>query len=880
MIQKQILFIGLLISFLLTSCSEHLVTKKSKRQEIHKKFEQRCEQFLHNRQEQLLDVFKTDLSVKEREALEFLYAYETLSDLSNYNSDHYLQQVRYAFRARETFSWGEKVSNQDFLHFVLAPRAGTENMDSARVVIFNELRDRIINMNMKDAALEVNHWCHEKVTYTGTDSRTSAPLATIKNAKGRCGEESVLTVTALRAVGIPARQIYTPRWVHQDDNHAWVEFWADGEWYFMGACEPEADVNKGWFVEPTRRAILTATQTLGHYSASDLIYQDENFTRVNQIENYATAKNLFVQVIDKDKKSIEEAKVGFMVCNYAELYNLATLKTDKKGLCKLKLGLGDVIVWAWKEDNFSFKKVSVSNTDTLTITLSGCDFSERIVDVDLIPPVQKVPFKVSPEGRANNKIRLGNEDSIRLSYEKTFMSKEKAFELGENKRLDTIKVWQKIKKARGNWANIQSFIKEASNENKKWILPLLNKISEKDLRDASAKVLLSHLKNSPSYDGQYSEEDYVEYIVNPRVAMEQLSSFKAYLKPKFNNDFWNGIKQDPIKAEQWILDNININKKENYIWVPTTPKGVYEMKMADLGSAKILFVALCRTAGVVSRIDKVTGLTQYKIDEDWVNVYLGESQPEEIDEFGSIRLVGTESTKQACKYFNHFTIAKFENGSYKTLEFDFKKNLTDFPNKLVLTAGNYLLYTAEREKNGSLLTRMSFFNLSKGEHKEIEVSLRADEKPLESIGKFYLPSNLNLTDGQEQEFHSCSTRKGIAIIWLDPDKEPSKHVLKDFEDLKESFDALNIPFVFILPNDNRAEVFNAIDYELPENSIFVTNDKLLENFEKSTNKRFENQLPVLTMLSANNEIFFLSTGYKIGAGDQLLRALKKYQESN
>ena len=26
------------------------------------------------------------------------------------------------------------------------------------------------------------------------------------------------------------RQVYTPRWAHTDDNHAWVEAWADGRW--------------------------------------------------------------------------------------------------------------------------------------------------------------------------------------------------------------------------------------------------------------------------------------------------------------------------------------------------------------------------------------------------------------------------------------------------------------------------------------------------------------------------------------------------------------------------------------------------------------------------------------------------------------------------
>lgn len=60
------------------------------------------------------------------------------------------------------------------------------------MIFFKELKERVKGMGMKDAILEVNHWCHERVTYQPSDGRTSAPLATIRSAYGRCGEESTL----------------------------------------------------------------------------------------------------------------------------------------------------------------------------------------------------------------------------------------------------------------------------------------------------------------------------------------------------------------------------------------------------------------------------------------------------------------------------------------------------------------------------------------------------------------------------------------------------------------------------------------------------------------------------------------------------------------
>ena len=46
-------------------------------------------------------------------------------------------------------------------------------------MIFGQIKDRVKGLPLADAVLEVNHWCHERVTYRGSDMRTSAPLATL-----------------------------------------------------------------------------------------------------------------------------------------------------------------------------------------------------------------------------------------------------------------------------------------------------------------------------------------------------------------------------------------------------------------------------------------------------------------------------------------------------------------------------------------------------------------------------------------------------------------------------------------------------------------------------------------------------------------------------
>lgn len=42
---------------------------------------------------------------------------------------------------------------------------------------YKEQKESVKNLPIKEAILEVNHWCHEKVTYRPSDGRTSVPLA-------------------------------------------------------------------------------------------------------------------------------------------------------------------------------------------------------------------------------------------------------------------------------------------------------------------------------------------------------------------------------------------------------------------------------------------------------------------------------------------------------------------------------------------------------------------------------------------------------------------------------------------------------------------------------------------------------------------------------
>ena len=436
---KQVLWI-LLAFVLLCACEEkHFMTDPGYRKMVEQDFQKKKE-VLEGNPGNLFAVFDSPMSVEEREALMFLYAYSPLIDLSFSGGDFLLKNVRWAFQAREAMPWGKDIPEDIFRHFVLPVRGGKENLDTARIVFYKELKERVATCeSMEKAALEVNHWCHEHVIYKPTNARTRSPLATMLTAYGRCGEESIFTLAALRAVGIPARQIYTPRWAHCDDNHAWIEVWVDGEWKYLGACEPEPRLNIAWFTLPVQRAMYVESEVFGKYNGQEeIVYVNESGSGVNVTSHYTRTVPTVVQVIDENGQPVENAKVEYKIFNYGEFYPVVTLYSDVKGETSLTLGQGDIFVWASKGKKLGFGELSVERQDTLTVVLDKAVGNLFSGEWDLVPPRQHdITALSTDEERAVNDRRFAREDSLRNVYVATFMSRTQGRDVAMELGVDT-----------------------------------------------------------------------------------------------------------------------------------------------------------------------------------------------------------------------------------------------------------------------------------------------------------------------------------------------------------------------------------------------------------------------------------------------------------
>jgi transglutaminase-like putative cysteine protease len=874
-----ILFFAASLCLLLNSCSaDHLITDEKYRLKVENDFSER-ESLAEGRKDQLFDIFDEKLSERQVEAMKFLFAYMPLSDLADYTGQFFLANADLSLKTLSDRKWGKQIPEQIFLHYVLPLRVNNENLDSFRIVYYNEISDRIKGMTAADAALEINHWCHEKVAYQPADIRTSGPMSTILSARGRCGEESTFTVAALRTAGLPARQVYTPRWAHTDDNHAWVEVWIEGKWYYMGACEPEPVLDRGWFTEPARRAMLVHTKSFGAPSGEDnVIISSRNYSYINNLSKYADTKRLFVRVTDKNDLPVSDAKVEYRLYNYAEFYPLATVPTDTNGISSFETGLGDLMVWAYKGSDFNFAKISVSHTDTLFLTLNRNPLREGYLEFDLAVPPVRTPFAGPSEDliTANAK-RVENENKLRESYISSWMKPSEAVNLAISAGVDSLALKEIIKRSMGNYKSVASFIASAPADERKLAVKLLTLVADKDLRDTPERILNDHLKFVPGFDrGKgYDEEIYFNYVLNPRIANELILPWRGYLQEKFGTADKSSIIANPSVLADLVTERIKINDADNYYDTPITPIGVDQLGVSDTFSRDIYYVAICRSLGIPARLEQGTGKPQYYSGGKWNDAQFGRSTGVQSAR-GFLKL--TSSEKQIVpEYYIHFTLARFEGGRYNTLNFDYNRKITDFRDELALLPGYYMLVTGNRVSDSGILSSITFFELKENEHKSVKVSLRKAEAGNEILGKFDLEKIITLPDKTNKKLKELSS-KGIVLIWIEPESEPAKHVLNDLPLLKDELNKWGGWFVFILPSPGDLQAFNTSSFKgLPANSLFVS-DKEMSLFKEACGSLScsSARLPLIILAGKNGDIIYKSEGYTIGAGGQILKKVKDF----
>jgi len=196
-----------------------------------------------------------------------------------------------------------------------------------------------------DLVRELNLWCRRFMTFKSTSGRDLAPVDIIERTNlGRCEEMQIFFIAAARSLGIPARPASTRFWAHTDNNHAWVEVYVNGEWRYLGAVEPEYELDQAWFSANVSKAIMI-TATAAFPDSSDIVLvRDKYHSTINSTPNYFSneegIRTLKITTTDADGSIIPEADFMVNVFNWGMIRPILRTKTNELGEYEITAGNG------------------------------------------------------------------------------------------------------------------------------------------------------------------------------------------------------------------------------------------------------------------------------------------------------------------------------------------------------------------------------------------------------------------------------------------------------------------------------------------------------------------------------------------------------------
>lgn len=472
----------------------------------------------------------------------------------------------------------------------------------------------------------------------------------------------------------------------------------------------------------------------------------------------------------------------------------------------------------------------------------------------MVPPVAGDPkVTATEEETAANAKRLAYEDSLRNAYTATFPLRESI-----NWRYDDI-AWEFIRKSEGNYKEIMKFLnmhfsfEDEGTDCRPYepthLYNYLGTFSDKDLRDITCDVLAAHW--SECVNGEVC----VKGLMPARISNEMVRPYREELS------CFKGKSTEEIR--RWVMDSITIDDSSNYYNCPISPVGVYKLRRADSHSRDIFFVAACRAAGVPAYLDNATNIIYVWENAGWVAKDF-ESLKDSKD-LKAAKLTLTYHGKEPAKpvYWSHFTLAKLENGDLRTFDFEDDARMAKFPATIELEPGTYCLTTGNRYPDGAVRSRLEFFEVEAGDKVTKEIVVLPLEDKL-NTKHLKLNTHLELFDGIE--LWDYAGKNGMLYINLGDYSEPSKHLVVELKQHQKEMKQWGGMTFMVGPTTIGMPSWGLA------NTDFAYRKGLLEQRICEASKLSKVEYPLVALIDKDGQILYLSTGYKIGVIEQVLKA--------
>ncbi len=771
---------------------------------------------LYPAQKQEVEAFLQGRPEAFRLCLRYLYGHLHPNDMLSQPVTVLAGFVEATLEACDKLDYMKALPEEIFFPWVLYHRVNSECLENCRGELLARLLPLVRGKTMAEAAMAVNAWCYAHATYTPADDRTLGPLSVLRRSAGRCGEESVLAVAALRAVGIPARQCYAVRWSHCDDNHAWVEVWVDGDWHYLGACEPEPRLDMGWFTAAASRAMLVHTRQW----AGPSLYEEIHCTA-----RYADVKTLCVQVLDG---GVPQAGVelAFQIVNYSEAYTLHRAVTDAEGRAQFTTGLGDLLVYVYHHGKMLLQKADLRLCDTLTLNLeAGCSL-EALPELalDLVPPVGRSDVIPQAENAAHQQL-LRECEAHRAAIVAGFGGHIAA----------------------GNRAEVEAFLTDDrySQQEKEEILQTLR---PKDWVDITCEVLFDALDTARPVRGKYPPDVYRDHVLAPRIADEMLLPERAQIRDLFPRGF-----QDPAEIAAWMEKNMEILDDFGIRDYYPSAYGCLKYRQVPRFAFDYVFVAACRAFRFPARLTPDTGEGQW-LDGIWHSLR-GDAAPVAL----------TLQADGPLNYDEHFTLARWNGREFVTLKECGHRPLR----KCAVEPGLYRILTTTRQIDGTASVLLRHLQVEG----DCEIFL---QMPVDQTASRLLRVPLTLPRGPvAAALEEMAGESGI-LIFAEPGKEPTEHLFREMLECADAFNAQGCPIrIFVsrreeLENPTLLRVLSA----LPMAQVQVCRDPAGEAALHRLLHQGDLRLPFAVCVDARGRGTYAAANYHIRMAQTLLRVQK------
>ncbi len=763
----------------------------------------------------LCDVL-ADLDDPQRQDLQILYAGLDCHDIPSVKPEAMLSYVRASRKARAMLPYANQVPADLFYSYVLPPRVNNEWLDGSREWLFEELYPRVKDLDLMAAALEVNYWCCEKATYQPTDDRTIAPMGMILRAYGRCGEESTLLVCALRAVGIPARQCYAPYWAHCDDNHAWVEFWAKEDWHYMGACEPEPVADQGWFQAAASKAMLIRSRVPDPEA-------EAGYRVVNTTSQYAKTTLLRVRLTDRGHP-VAGAQVRFQLINYSRIQTLYSCETDADGIACMETGLGTLLVSACLDGVFVEQTVDLSVDQSVELRKED-GFDPRKTEMEtacvLRVPKETIPSPAAYQAQHQEKLR---------HCEAARERRVSQFHTGSSR-------W--LAKARGNWPEIQQFLAlEPYSMTDKELL--LETLTDKDFCDCTCRILESYLRSALAWKDRYPLSIWQRKILAPRVEHEMLLP----IRPELENLLAGQHLTTPGQVLDWMEQNLRRDAEFGLTDRRGNAAGYVRSRCCPESEWDILAVQICRALGI----------------------------PADLSVFAenpSVTLT-LKNQDQAVTEEENFSLSRWNGETYVPVSLN---GCTVMGDKSVsLEPGAYSLVLIRRQIDGSVHAAIHRFPLY--ENRELTLSTPADQTREKLLSASLPQMAMSALSKNAADAALRSGKTPSLLIFLEPGKEPTEHLLQEILTLADHFRERTVPIRFLLQHPTELEnpTLSTVLDMLPESAVYC--------FEETDHYRVQTacgigdgRLPLALVVDTSQRILYGCANYNIRTAAMLLNIL-------